>query len=395
MINILFVDDEPNILSGQQRMLRSMRHEWNMTFANGGAEALNTLSKNKIDVVVSDMKMPGMDGTQLLKTVQDTYPHIVRILLSGYSEMALTLKSVGIAHQYLSKPCDSEMLKEIVSRAYALRNLVPDENLQRIVSKMHTVQSLPSVYNELRQELSLEKPRMQKIGELIKTDIGMTVKVLQIVNSAFFGLRRTVSDANEAIRFLGLDTISSLTLGIGVFSHFETKIKPEFFANLWQHSIAVGGTAKKIAQNSFPLTANDSFTAGLIHDIGKLILNINLPEQYALAEETAKHENITNWDAEKQIFGSNHAEVGAYLLSLWGLPESVVEAVAFHHQPNIIQTTSFTPLTAVYISNIFHRSPTEVILKQPETVFDFKYLEELNIVQKIPFWYEKFMQTDD
>ena len=133
MINILFVDDESNILQGLQRMLRPMRHDWQMYFAESGADALALLAENPIDVVISDMRMPRMDGAQLLHDIRDRYPQIVRIILSGYSEKEMIVRSVHSAHQYLMKPCDPEILRETISRACALRDLLADENLRRFV----------------------------------------------------------------------------------------------------------------------------------------------------------------------------------------------------------------------------------------------------------------------
>ncbi|HLA96697.1 MAG TPA: response regulator, partial [Pyrinomonadaceae bacterium] len=190
MINILFVDDEPNILEGLQRMLRPLRHEWQMSFANSGAEALALFENEHIDVVVSDMKMPGMDGSELLYAIMQKYPHVIRIILSGYSEKEMVIKTVGTAHQYLSKPCDADILKATVMRVSALRDLLTDETLRRLVSQLPSIPSLPLLYTELIDELGKNEPSTRTVGEIVKKDIGMTVKILQIVNSAFFGLRR-------------------------------------------------------------------------------------------------------------------------------------------------------------------------------------------------------------
>ena len=392
MINILFVDDDPNILSGLQRMLRSMRREWQMYFASSANEALEVFDKTGIDVIVSDMKMPGIDGAALLQEVRTRYPHTVRLILSGYSEKEMIMKSVGAAHQYISKPCDSEMLKEKIQRACNLRDLLGNENLRRLVSQMHSVPSLPTLYSEMMAELNLPEPNMRKIGEIVKKDIGMTVKVLQIVNSAFFGLQRNVSDAGDAINFLGLDTIKSLTLSIGIFSQFENqKQSQKTISEIWNHSMSVGVLAKKIAASENPEDANDAFTAGLLHEIGEIVLAVNLPEQFAAMQQLIEKENMTRIAAERQIFETTHSEVGAYLLGLWGLPHQVVEAVAFHHFPGKFQTGSFSPMTAVHIADEFHAHSGEEILTEPENCFDVKYLEKLGLMEKIPVWYQEYL----
>lgn len=389
MINILFVDDEPHILDGLQRMLRSMRHEWQMCFAGNGFEALEMLKEKEIDVIVSDMKMPGMDGAQLLYEVRNLYPHTVRIILSGYSEKEMIMKSITTAHQYIAKPCDSDLLKLTVSRACALRDLLLNEKLRRLVSKIRTVPSLPTLYSDLVAELNNDEPSMRHIAEIVKKDIGMTVKVLQIVNSAFFGLRRNITNAHQALDFLGLETITSLALGIGVFSQFEDqKLNADLLTNLWQHSIKVGRLAQAIARSENPKIANDAFTAGILHDIGEVVLAFNLPEQFCQTQELVVNENMTRSQAEKIVFEATHSEVGAYLLGLWGLPNQVVEAIAFHHTPSDIEPNTFSPLTAVHVANAFERYGNQMILDNPDSIIDTDYLKKLDLLDKLPVWME-------
>ena len=400
MLNILFVDDEPNILDGLQRMLRSMRREWQMLFADSGIQALKILEYNHVDVIVSDMKMPGMDGSQLLKEVENRFPQIVRIILSGYSEKALILTSVGTAHQYLSKPCDSEILKYVVKRACSLRSLLQDDNLRRIVSKMQSVPSIPTLYLELLEQLKLDEPDIGKIALIVKKDPGMTVKVLQLVNSAFFGLRRNISDANEAIQFLGLETISALALGVGIFSQFESKINPELLGQLWQDSVAVSNLARQIAIDENPVMANDAFTVGLVHNIGKIILAVNMPQEF-VTQQLSNDETLTiqklqnkiqsNPRFEEEVFETSYSQVGAYLLGLWGLPVQIVEGVAFHQSPSKSGDSSFSPLTAVYLANYFYHFSQSDISERTELELDRKYIEKLGLVDKIPVWYEKFV----
>jgi putative nucleotidyltransferase with HDIG domain len=392
MIDILFVDDEPNILDGLQRMLHSLRREWQLSFATSGVEALTLLQSRSFDVIVSDMRMPGMDGAQLLQEVRNHYPHIIRIILSGYSEKELIMKSVGAAHQYLAKPCDAETLKSTISLAYARRNLLADEKLRRFVSQLPAVPSLPTLYRELLEELNKPDSSLKKIREIIKRDIGMTAKILQMVNSAFFGLRRNISDVSEAVNLLGLDTISSLTLAIGIFSQFNVQ---SAYANavteLWEHSSMVGATAKSIAAQECSAVATDAFTAGLLHDVGRVVLAINLPQQFARVKELMAHEHLSMLEAEKQIFSATHAEVGAYLLGLWGLPNAVVEAVAFHHLPGACSINSFSALTAVHLADAIMQAKTEPATR-PQQFFDVEFLTHLNLLEKLPIWQQQGAQ---
>jgi HD-like signal output (HDOD) protein/CheY-like chemotaxis protein len=386
MIKILFVDDEPNILEGLQRILRPMRHEWRMVFANSGAEALHVLSEENFDVIVTDMRMPGMDGSQLLTAVQQEYPQVVRFILSGYAEKALTLKSVGVAHQYLAKPCDVELLKASVSRTCGLGDSLSDSKMRRLVAQMKTVPSLPTLYAEVMHELQKADPSLRKIGLIIKEDIGMTVKILQMVNSAFFGLRRQISDTTDAVNFLGLDTITSLVLALGVFSQFERHERSKTaIAGLWGHSRAVGTMAKSIAAKESREAAHNAFTAGLLHDIGEVVLAFNMPQQFAQVQELALAENLSQTEAELRLFDASHAEIGAYLVGMWGLPEPVIEAVAFHHLPNASANKSFTALTAVHVADVLHRTASKHYARE-HSPLDTPYLEKLGLLSRITAW---------
>ena len=189
MKKILFVDDEPHILSGLQRMLRGNRNEWEMQFVGSGAEALAKLAAAPFDVIVTDMRMPGMDGAELLTRVRANFPDVVRICLSGYSSVESAMKVVGLAHQYLSKPCDPNVLKTTIVRACALRDHLHDPLLRQALSRMENVPSLPTNYQAILAELNCPEPSLAKIGEVISQDIAMTAKILQLVNSSFFGLR--------------------------------------------------------------------------------------------------------------------------------------------------------------------------------------------------------------
>jgi HD-like signal output (HDOD) protein/CheY-like chemotaxis protein len=395
MINILFVDDESNILQGLQRLLRPMRHEWQMFFAESGADAQVLLAENPIDVVVSDMRMPGMDGAQLLHEIRDRYPQIVRIILSGYSEKEMIVRSVHSAHQYLMKPCDPEILRETISRACALRDILADENLRRFVSQMRSVPSLPTLYTEMMKELEYPEPRMDRIGDIVEKDIGMTVKILQLVNSAFFGLRRPISDAYQAINYLGFETIRVLTLGIGVFSQLENSgASKDINRRLWAHSLAVGTTAKLIAQKESPSTAADAYTAGLLHAIGEIVLAVNMPEKFAAVQKLVSEEGMSRIAAEREIFQTTNAEVGAYLVGLWGLPHQVVEAIAFHNTPSDFQTDEFSPLTAVHVANSFYNQKNAGV-NETDGSFDMQYLKHLGLMEKLPQWREKYMQNGE
>jgi putative nucleotidyltransferase with HDIG domain len=392
MINILFVDDEPRVLEGLQRMLRSMRGEWDMAFAGGAEEALRMLAAAPFDVVVTDLRMPGKDGAELLREVMDEYPHLVRIILSGHSDQEMSLRSAGAAHQYLSKPCDADALKQTVARACAQRGLLADAGLRRLVSRMSVLPSLPSLYTELLNELQSAGATVKRVGEIISRDVGMTAKVLQMVNSAFFGLGRPLTSPGEAVSYLGLDRVKALVLSIHVFSEFKADGVPGFSpARLWSHSLAVGRLAETVAKTCGAAARADSagaFTAGLLHDTGKLVLAANVPEQYAESLGLARAEGVPSAQAERRVFGTTHSEVGAYLLGLWGLPPPLVEAVAFQDSPRGREAAGVSALTAVHVADALLHEAERAPAAPDGACLDEEYLARLNLTDRLPAWRE-------
>ncbi|RMF66270.1 MAG: HDOD domain-containing protein [Calditrichaeota bacterium] len=354
--HILFVDDEPNVLQGLRRMLRPLRDEWEMSFAQSGEEALQRLAETHVDVVVSDMRMPGMDGAELLAEVSKRHPEVVRIILSGQSDRKAVMKSIGPTHQFLAKPCEPDMLRQIIARAFALRDLLNDSKLKELVSNLKSVPSLPALYHDLMRELQSSEVTMKRVGEIISHDVGMTAKILQLVNSAFFGLAVPVSSPVHAARLLGAEILKALVLSIQIFSQFEhARLGSLRLADLVNHSLRVANFSKIIASavTDDAKTVDSAFIAGMLHDTGKLVLADNLPDEYARAVELAHGQKMPLWEAEREIFCATHAEVGAYLLGLWGLPDVVVEAVAFHHRPGESQRKRFAPLSAVHAADVF------------------------------------------
>lgn len=358
MSRVLFVDDEPNVLDALRRMLHPMGKRWELVFASSGQEALAILGQAQFDIIVTDMRMPGMDGAQLLAEVMDRYPNMVRIVFSGHSDPAFILRSVKAAHQYLAKPCDPQILCSTIERALSLRGLFSDHSVQELVSQIESLPSLPSVYEEILAELHSPDPSPQRVGNIVAKDLAMTAKILQLVNSAFFGLFSRVTNAVEAVRYLGIETVKALALSLHLFSELRpTPLEGFSVEELWEHSLKVAGAARAVAWNDThdPSIADASFTAGLLHDSGRLIMATKLPQRYAPILEQVAKEGRNLWEVERNSLGTSHGEVGAYLLGIWGLPQDVVEAVLFHHEPSrgLSSVGGVDPLIAVHVSDAF------------------------------------------
>ena len=383
---ILFVDDEPMILQGIQRSLRAMRGEWHAEFASCGAEALEIMSREPFDVVVTDMRMPGMDGAQLLDQVKVKFPRTVRMILSGQSDRESILRSVGPTHQYLSKPCDVEELKRKLLHAFALRDLLADPRLKEIISRLETLPSLPAIYVAITQALEAPGASISEIGSIIAQDIGMSTKLLQLVNSAFFGLASPVSSVKQAAAMIGMDNIRALALSVNVFSRFEGNAG-EDTAFLWEHSIGTAGLARAIArsQKCGRTEVDETFTAGVLHDVGRLILASTCAADYKQALRKAR-EGMPLLDAEQEVFGCTHAGVGAYLLGLWGLPDAMVATAAWHHQPSVAGSQAFCPLLAVHVANYHDHAMHSYASPSAKPALDEALFERLSLRDRLPIW---------
>lgn len=361
-LNVLFVDDDPLILQGLQRMLRPMRNEWTMTFVESGTRALEVMATDGFQVVVSDMRMPGMNGAQLLTEIKNRYPKTVRLILSGHADKDLILQCVGTAHQFLVKPCDPETIRSAISRASAFNASVKSDVIKKLVAEMDRIPSVPAVYSEMVEKLKREDVSIDEIGSVITKDLAITAKLLKLVNSAFFGLCRQVSSPSEAAAYLGIDTMKALVLGVNAFESFGGAKVPGFtMEKVWSHSLEVAGAARRIIEesNAPRIYLDESFVAGMLHDIGKVVLAINLPEQYQQVLARVKAEQKALYEVEEETFGANHADVAGYFLNLWGLPTRVVEAITFHHDPELSAATALNPVIAVHLANAVIHAKSE------------------------------------
>ena len=357
-IRVLFVDDDPLVLQGLQRMLRSMRTAWDMEFVDGGAKALDLLKQRSFEVVVSDMRMPGMNGAQLLNALAVQYPDTIRIILSGHADQDLITQCLGSAHQYLSKPCDPDLLKKLVNDTWRLGSDIASERVRKAVGSLENLPSLPATYRRLSEALAREDSTAADLGRIISQDIGMTAKILKLVNSAFFGLRRELSNPTEAVTYLGTETVRSLVLANGIFQEARPlRTRQISLDDIWNHSLAVGHGARNIlrALKAPEAMQNDGFISGLLQDTGILILAQNFPDAYDQALGLVQDEHYLLSLAEQRVLGVNHAEVGAYLTGLWGLPALIVQSLRFHHSPALGPggADQITPAAAVHLADVF------------------------------------------
>ncbi|WP_306599054.1 HDOD domain-containing protein [Geothrix sp. 21YS21S-2] len=332
-IRVLFVDDEPFVLQGLRRLLRDMRGEWEMSFEASGAEGLVTLAATPFDVVVTDLRMPGMNGAEFLNRVRDLYPETIRLVLSGHAEMDLILQAEGAAHQFLTKPCDPDLLRSVIRGASLVGRNLKGHAIRKILGGISHLPVIPGTYLEIQKLLTSETTTVADLGAVVQRDPGLTANILKLVNSSYFGLRQRVSSPTEAVSFLGVETLKAISLLHGVFQQMKGS-PPEFRClHLWSHSLGMARASQAIAalEGLDRTGRSDSFTSGLLHDVGLLLLISALPEHYNQIYRMVAEGPLEIAEAETQVMGIHHGEVGGYLLGLWGLPNAVVEAVSRHH----------------------------------------------------------------
>lgn len=384
MKRILFVDDEPNILDGLKRMLRSQRRAWEMAFVGSGDEALEAMATAPFDVVVSDMKMPGMHGVTLLSQLQKHYPRTVRIILSGHADLEASMRSVDVAHQFLTKPCEAEVLKSVVERACNLEALLRSTTLQDILGGIRELPVLPKVYRALTEALAEPEVDLGRIGQIVEQDYAIAAKVLQLVNSSFFGLRREITNLRQATTYLGIDTIRALVLSFEVFREFNTTPVEGFSAEREQrHAFLTARIARRLVDDK--RVAEQAFLAAMLHDLGKLLMAAYLPGEFEKALQARVASAQPCHMAEESLLGVSHAEIGAYLLGLWGMPYAVVEAVANHHHPARVEGQfGFGVLGAVHIADVLAREQRE---KMAYTLtLDDVFVQSLGVADRLEGW---------
>jgi len=354
-----------------------------MSFVASGTVAVERMQERPYDVVVTDMRMPGMDGARLLEIVNERWPETVRIVLSGYAELQQTVRLVSVAHQYLSKPCQPHQLENVIDRCLLLLELLNQPGLRSLVGRIRALPTLPRIYTALQNIVKDDNMTLADVAKLVGSDSALAARVLQIVNSAFFRLARRISNVEQAVSYLGFQSIRNLAMSVEIFSRWPGKACAGLdLEKLQQHVHAVAAAANALASR-MPIS-DDTLLAGLLHDIGYWVLAQECPQDLTRAVELAVSQEIPLHAAEYQVIGASHAEIGAYLLGIWGLPYTVVEAVAHHHQPERVTQTEFDVLSALVVGHSLVAADDASVFSAevpPDSKVDSRYL----LTVKAPF----------
>jgi putative nucleotidyltransferase with HDIG domain len=383
MKQVLFVDEEPRVLEGLKRMLRPLRREWAMEFASSGLDALRRLAESPCDVLVTGVRLPEMDVVALLSQAIRVSPQTVRIILCGPADIDVTLRSVSLAHQYLVKPSDVHTIQATVEKALTLRSILDNPALTSLIGRIKSLPSPPTIYHRLMHAVLSDDTSAAEVGSIIAQDLGMTAKILQLANSPLFAPVRVIGSPEQAVIYLGIETVRALAITESIFCQFGSRNHPGFSPEeLRQHSFQVATLARRIAKarHLAPQFLADVYLGGLMHDIGKLVLGSSFPAEYRDVVRCFGDSEALR-ETEQQLFGATHAEVGAYLLWLWGVPASIAAIVAQHHSADSDLDRATGPAAIVHLA--------DRIVRGGESAPDCEYLAKIGLspaLLQMPEW---------
>lgn len=378
---ILFVDDEPSIL-GIYGMLQPFLGEgYTVTTASSGEQALALIEEEPFAVIVSDLTMPRMTGIELLTELSSRFPSTARIVVSGFADEITAAKCLMVGHRYFTKPFNPTGLCQVITSLCEARHFAANDKIREYVGRIDAIPTLSRTYIELTKALRSNALPLRDISAIIERDLALTAKVLQTVNSVRFAPTRKVRSVFEAVQMIGFEVVRALVLSIQVFEFCQSTAKTELFQNVWTHSLRTAIRARRVAESEdLPVeVCDETFLVGLLHDIGKVVLAASCSDEYQALWQRHHHNSAALIDAESRAFGADHAHVGAYLLRLWGLPDSVTSSVELHHSLGAAELSAFTPLLALHITQ-------ELAANRAGGTLDEKLIASLGLAHRVSIW---------
>jgi HD-like signal output (HDOD) protein len=320
---VLFVDDEPRILDGLRRSLRTRRTEWEMSFVTSGSAALEVLAASPCDVVVSDMRMPGMDGAELLTHVSQLHPEVARVVLSGHTEPEAAIRVAIAGHRFLTKPAEAESVIGVIKQLTTRTSIEHGEQARRIAGAVGCLPTPPDHLDRLTGLLRTPDAELTGIVQVTSCDVGLTAKLLQLSNSVFFGARTKVASIDSAVHALGLPTVQALVDASQVLRasmpwtpDIEAKVRV-----VWRHALATSWLVGRMAS---PANRSYAQAAALLQDVGRFVRLLDVGGDGTVELAATDHRDVP------------HRDIGVELLHLWGLPSPILSAVAgrdLQHRP--------------------------------------------------------------
>jgi putative nucleotidyltransferase with HDIG domain len=328
--SVLFVDDEPNLLAALRRAMRSLEEEFEFHFASSAEDALERLSGRGVDIVVSDMRMPGVDGAAFLELMRRGHPETIRLVLSGQATLEATVRALSSTHQYLAKPYSFTRLRGLLHQITAAQAILPSRVLRKHVSQLSALPCRKAVVNDFRRAAT--SPAVER-GELLKIarlDLGVMATIIHLALSINPDRSHLVTSLESALDMLSGPTLRALLASDSLFTVADDRFHGLDLERLTRHSLQVSETVQELGAALPAESQRYAALVGLLHDIGKLVLAEALGE-LCFSSGDDDGDSASELERQRELLGVGHAEVGAYLLAIWGLPRDIVEAVRDHH----------------------------------------------------------------
>lgn len=372
-----------------QPALAEVSGTWEFVFAPDGPAVRACLVAEPIAALVVDVRMENRSGPKLLHEAAASHPHTLRFALGDVDDRELVVNSIGAPYQFVSRPWKANELTAVIERALAIDAWLNSDKLRAFVPKLGRLPSLPSTYFEVLKRAESPNVSVESVAEVIARDPALTARLLQTVNSAASGVAEKITSPVDAVSVLGLDIVKSLVLCLQVFDPAQAAVHGSIsLDSIWRQSFKAAQTARRIAaqQSADTRVASDAYAAGLLHRIGQIVLVTNLGDEYGKVVATAREQEESIDQAELATFGVTSNQVGAYLLGLWGMPLSVVEAVALYLDPASSASHEFSLLTAVHVAHVLacEEGTKKDGILLPE--LDRGYLDELDLPTKPDAW---------
>jgi HD-like signal output (HDOD) protein len=393
--SIYVVDDQEPLLEVTVLGLRCMGSEWDVTGFADPFAALAAVKACEPDAVLSDQMMPGMEGSKLLEQVRVLSPNTIRLIMSGYVALdKLTL--ITSAHQYIAKPFVPAKLRDLIHRSFVAQERILNQGLQMVVTSIRSIPSLPQAHHSLLKELEDNRNASTSIARLIGDDPGLTIKVLQLANSALFGPGYTVTNLIDAVNCLGTQMLSAIVLSQSVFRHYETlKHREVDLPKVWAHCWETGCLAQRLCrERKLPHHAGEeAFLAGVLHEVGRFLLFDNFPDQFQFACDGARTAKAPLTTCLREVLQITPSQMSAYVLELWGLPGGVINSISHLDNPEEEGSSKFSMTTALYVADHLasRKFPPDSF---PLGEWNTSYLESIGCADEIPVWEELSMNPE-
>ncbi|MGZ8899541.1 MAG: HDOD domain-containing protein [Limisphaerales bacterium] len=391
MNSVLFVDDEPLMRELYRNLSRELGADYQVRTVSGGVEALKALETEPVDIIVSDLAMPEMPGGEFLTTVERLYPDSMRVIISGVADELAVARCLMYGHRYFQKPLDLKEIATLVRRVSKLRKVIRSDRVKKIVGRSDVLPTPPETYLRLTELLQDPDSSLEEVARIVESDPGLTAKLLQVVNSAAFGYGGELTTVLEAVQMAGVEIVRSLLLVLQARNFAEKRIKnKQLAAGFWKHSLETGARCRALsrAERLDQQEQTNCFTAGLLHDIGKLVLAASDEKEYGDLVATSAREGVPLFKKELEVYEATHADIGAYLLGFWGLPDAIVHAVERHHSLGDDLGPRFTPTLCVHVAQ--NLVPVGDRIAELEQTF----LIEAGLDSRIPEWEETIRSSD-